>query len=284
MATVENARPGISRELTFIMAAACALSVANLYYNQPLLKLMAQSFHVSEAQVGIIPTLSQIGYALGLGFLVPLGDITERRRLILLLLLLVSAALVLAALAPALPLLALASLAIGITTVVPQMLLPFAVHLSAPATRGKTVGTVMSGLLIGILLSRTVAGFIGDSLGWQAMFWIAAGMMLALAAVLRFLLPESHPDREQDRSYGALLRSVVRLAREQPVLREAAVSGALVFGCFSAFWATLTFQLSSPVFHLGARSAGLFGIGLSGVALLLQAIQVRRHRALPGLP
>jgi predicted MFS family arabinose efflux permease len=251
----------MSRGLTLTMAVACAFTVANLYYNQPLLALIARDFGVTEAQVGAVPTSSQVGYALGVGLLVPLGDITERRRLILLMLGLVSASLVAMALAPTLLLLTAASLAVGLTTVVPQMLLPFAVHLTAPGERGRTVGTVVSGLLLGILLSRTVAGFVGAGLGWRAMFWIAAGLMLALAVVLRLLLPESRPESHGGGlSYAGLLRSVARLGIEQPILREAAVSGALVFGAFSAFWATLVFHLSSPQFHLGPQAAGLFGL------------------------
>ena len=249
----------MNRPLVLTMAVACAISVANLYYNQPLLALMARSFGVTETQVGVIPTLSQIGYAVGLGLLAPLGDIRERRRLILVMLCAVSAALASAALSPTLSLLALASLTIGLTTVVPQMLIPFAVHLSPPAARGRTVGIMMGGLLLGILLSRTVAGFVGAGPGWRAMYWIGAGLMLVLAGVLRLLLPESHPP-EHALTYGGLLRSVVRLAREQPVLREAALSGALLFAAFSAFWATLVFHLSSPAFRLGSEAAGLFGL------------------------
>lgn len=254
-----------SRRLVLVLTIACAVSVANLYYNQPLLAQMARSFGVTEADAGAIPTLTQVGYAIGLCLIVPLGDMVERRRLILVLLALVSMALAGAALAPTLPFLAIASTAIGITTVVPQVLLPFAAQIAPAAQRGRTLGTIMGGLLFGILLSRTVGGFIGAALGWRAMFWTAAGLMIALMGIVRLLFPVSRPPHQM--TYSGLLRSVVQLAREQPLLRESALLGALLFGAFSAFWATLAYQLASPAFRLGAGEAGLFGlVGAVGAA------------------
>ena len=248
----------ISRALVLILAVASAFAVANLYYNQPLLAEIARSLHVTQAQAGIVPTMTQIGYATGLLFLVPLGDIVERRRLIVLMLGGVTVALVAAANARGLIPLTIFSYAIGVTTVVPQMLIPFGVHLSAPSQRGKTVGNIMSGLLLGILLSRTAAGFVGAHLGWRAVYAIASGLMVVLAVILRLLLPTSPPT--QRLGYGPLLKSVFRLMVDQPLLREAALSGALIFGAFSAFWATLAFLLSSPAYNYGAQAAGLFGL------------------------
>jgi predicted MFS family arabinose efflux permease len=253
----------LNRRLTLIMAAISGMAVANLYYNQPLLAVMAQGFGVPDRQVGAIPMLSQIGYALGLLFVVPLGDLLERRRLIVVLLGAVAVALVAAAVAPGVAWLGAASLLIGFATVVPQLVLPFAALLAPPKERGRVVGTVMGGLLVGILLARTVSGWVGAGLGWRAMYWIAAGLMVLLMPVALALLPQSRPARAL--SYRELLPSLLRLVREQPVLREAALLGAMAFGAFSAFWSTLVFLLKTPPYHYGSQVAGLFGlVGLVG--------------------
>lgn len=253
----------LSRSLVLIMAAASGLAAANLYYNQPLLVQIARSFSVPEHQVGILPSLAQMGYALGLFLLVPLGDILERRRLIVALFALVSVFLLGAALAPSLSLLAVATFAIGMTTVMAQILIPFAAHLVAPEERGKVIGSIMSGLLIGILLSRTVSGFVGERSCWRVMYVLAAGIMLLFAVVMRCLLPPGRNTTPM--SYASLLTSLFALFREQPVLREAAFSGALIFAAFSAFWSTLVLLLASPAYHLGAQAAGLFGlVGAAG--------------------
>lgn len=263
----------IDRGLVRLLAVASCVSVANLYYNQPLLARIAASFHVPAAAVGAVPTLSQFGYATGLALIVPLGDLVARRRLVSTLLALVSVALVCAALAPTLTLLILASYAIGVTTVVPQVLVPYAAQLAPPAERGRTVGTVISGILLGILLSRAASGLVAQAFGWRTIFWVGAGLMIALAIVLRLRLPAGTPSARM--GYGALLRSVLVLAREQRVLREAALSGALLFGSFSVFWATLAFHLASPTFRLGEREAGLFG--LIGAVGALAAPIAGRH-------
>ncbi len=252
-----------NRRIVLIMAVAAGFSVANLYYNQPLLAQMGHSVHASARQIGFIPTASQIGYATGLLLVVPLGDIVERRKLIVLLLTLVTFALAATALAQNLAMLTFGSLAVGITTVVPQVLIPFSVQLSTPENRGKTVGVVMSGLLLGILLSRTLSGFISHAYGWRAVYWMAVGLMILLGVTLRYVLPQSVPTASM--SYGQLLRSLVPLARREPVLRQAALSGSLLFGAFSAFWATLIFLLESPVYHYNEQVAGLFGlVGAAG--------------------
>jgi predicted MFS family arabinose efflux permease len=240
-----------------VMAVACGITVGNMYYNQPLLPMMARTFHVTVRGVGSIPTLTQLGYAAGMLFIVPLGDILPRRKLIVTLLLAVSVMLAAAAMATSLSWLAIASFAIGFTTVTPQILIPMAAHLSPVNERGKSVGIVMMGLLLGILLSRTLSGFVGDWLGWRAMYWAAAAMMVGLAAVLGPLLP-AH-DAPSQLKYGELLRSVIELVRTEPILRQSMLNGAMLFGAFSAFWATLAFRLETAPLHYGARAAGMFG-------------------------
>ncbi len=247
-----------------IMSVATGLSVANIYYNQPLLADLQRSLSATVKQVGVIPTLTQVGYALGMLFLVPLGDMIERRRLIVLTSLLVTGALWMAALAPNLTVMAIASLLIGLFTMVPQLIIPFAAHLADPKSRGKVLGTVTSGLLIGILLSRTLSGLLGSAFGWRVVFYFAGALMMALALLLRFVLPQNTPHFVG--TYGGLMKSIWKLVREEPVLREASLIGAMLFAVFSSIWAMLIFLLSSQ-FNYGAREVGLFGLlGAAGAA------------------
>jgi len=255
----------LSRGLVLLMAASCGLAVANLYYNQPLLAEIGRSFRTSARSVGMIPMLTQMGYAAGMFLFIPLGDIKERRRLIVALLLAVGAALLGAAAAPSLIWMYAASLAVGFTTVAPQMIVPMAAQLAPPAERGKVIGTVMSGLLIGILLARTVSGYVGAAIGWRAMYGIAAAMMFGLAYTLRRQLPASRSDNRM--SYGRLLLSLFELIAGQRTLREATLIGAFMFGSFSVFWTSLTFWLEGPQYGYGSDIAGLFGlIGVVGAA------------------
>ncbi len=253
----------MDRRLVWVLAIACCISVANLYYSQPILADIGRSFHMSVDQAGFIATLGQLGYASGLLFIIPLGDRYNRRTLIVCMLIAVTIALAAMAVAPNITLLAIASYAVGVTTVIPQLIIPFAASLAADHERGQVIGTVMSGLLIGILLARTVSGFVSAHLGWQAMYWIAAGLMIALAVVMRFLLPADRP--RSSMSYPRLLQSLWQLVREEPVLRETSVLGALAFGAFSAFWVTLAFFLETPPYHFGSDVVGLFGlVGIAG--------------------
>ena len=255
-----------SRRLIWLLTIATGASVANLYYNQPLLSDIARTFHASSRATGAIATLTQAGYAVGLLLFVPLGDVIERRRLIVLLLCCVAGALLLAAFGPTLGVVAAASFAIGVTTVVPQLILPFAAGLAPPAIRGRVVGQVVSGLLVGILAGRAVAGVVNDLAGWRAMFVAAAVAMLALALLLRVMLPLSTPTLTV--SYGTLVRSLGTLFRGEPVIRDAALLGGLTFAAFSAFWTTLAFRLQEPPLHSGSAVAGAFGlIGLVGAAV-----------------
>lgn len=253
-----NKKLGLGHRLVWLMAIACGVSVANLYYNQPLLAQMGRSFQIDARQVGFIPMLTQIGYAVGMLLFVPLGDKMERRSLIVTLSILNVGALVATAASPSLVWLVVASLVVGITTVVPQLIVPFAAALAAPGERGRVVGNVMSGLLIGVLLARTVSGFVGASLGWRGMYEIAAVLMIVLAVTLAKLLPKSQSSVQL--SYVELLRSLPQLMQTQPVVREAALTGAMLFGAFSCFWTTLIFRLEAPPYHYGSQVAGLFGL------------------------
>ena len=255
----------LTNTTVWIMAVAPGLSCANLYYNQPLLADMQNAFGVSVKEIGIIPTLTQVGYALGMLLLVPLGDMFERRKLIVITSVLVTGALLLAATSQSLMMMAVASLLIGLMTMAPQLIIPFAAHLAAPENRGRVIGIIMAGLLIGILLSRTFAGFIASVWGWRSVFYIAAGIMTVLSCSLYFVLPTNEAHFKG--TYFGLLKSIWQIMREEPTLREASVVGAMIFGIFSAIWATLIFLLSTPHFGYGAREVGLFGIlGAAGAA------------------
>ncbi len=244
--------------LVWSMAIASGATVANLYYNQALLAVMQKSFHSSAHVVGFIPVLTQIGYAFGILLFVPLGDLIERRKLIALMLGATALALALAAMSPTITWLIGASFAIGMSAIAAQIIVPFAATLAAPQQRGKVVGTVMSGLLIGILLARTVSGFVGMLFGWRAMYWLASGLMVALAVTLFKILPKSQSSLKV--SYQNLMGSLFKLVRKYQVLRDASAIGALSFGAFSAFWSTLAFLLDVPPYHYGSDITGLFGL------------------------
>ncbi|MBF7090969.1 MFS transporter [Flavobacterium sp. ALJ2] len=248
----------LSKTSVMFMAVCTGLIVANLYYCQPLIVLIANEFKIPEADAGTITYLTQAGYAIGLFFMVPLGDKIERKKQILITTLATVVALVIAATAQSFLVLEIASLLIGITSIVPQLILPLAASLSDPSERGKVVGTIMSGLLVGILLSRTLSGIIGDIWGWRSMFWIAAGICLLMFFVMQKQFPYNKPVFHG--SYGQLLQSLFTLIKTQPLLREATLINAFCFAQFGAFWTTMVLLLSDAPFHFTSSTIGLFGI------------------------
>jgi predicted MFS family arabinose efflux permease len=253
---------GISRGLVGLLALACGATVANLYYAQPLLHTLGRAFAVSNATAGLLFTISQIGFVLGLALLVPLGDLRERRGLISQTMLVTSAALAVTALAPGVAVFAAAIAVVGFTSVMAQVIVPMSSSLSLEHERGRVVGTVMSGLLIGILTARTVSGLLTAALGWRFVFWFAAAVMLVMAVTLRRTLPRVPPTTSVP--YRSLLRSILTLVVSEPVLRQRMMLAALTFACFSTLWTSLSFLLSGAPFHYGNAAIGLFG--LAGVA------------------
>jgi predicted MFS family arabinose efflux permease len=249
------------------MAAATGMSVASIYYAQPLLPTMARDFGVSAARCGFIVTAAQLGYGLGLLLIVPLGDLMERRGLVVAMFLLAAAGLLATALAPSLAVVVAGTALTGLLSVVAQVLVPFAATLAAPEERGKAVGTVMSGLLLGILLARTVSGLLADLGSWRTVYWAGAGAMVLGAVVLRRTLPRLHEPVAL--SYPRLLLSIATLFREEPVLRLRALLGATCFAAFSVLWTSMGFLLAAPPYHFSAGAIGLFG--LAGVAGALAA-------------
>lgn len=262
--------PQLTKTNLWLMAAGSGLVVANNYYNQPLLGKIADSFHISEAKASSVAVLTQVGYAVGLLFIIPLGDMVRRKRLILADFVLILFSLLMAAMAPNIHMLMVASFLIGLTSVIPQLFVPMAAHLSKPEDRGKAIGTVMSGLLIGILCSRTLSGIVGEYFGWRAMFFIAAGVMVVLWIALLWLLPEVYPDYKG--SYKELMMSLVKYIKTEPSLRLASVRGGLGFAGFGAFWTTLVFLLQEPPFNAGSDVAGAFGLIGAGGALAASVV------------
>jgi predicted MFS family arabinose efflux permease len=239
------------------LGLACAVSVSAIYLNQPLLSEMAHSFHATAARVGLIAVATQVGYAFGMLCFVPLGDVMERRGLIAKMYAGVSVALLLTAIAPTLWAMIAASTLVGISAAVTHIILPIAPDLVDDAERGRAIGIVMTGLLLGILLARTFAGWVSKIHGWRWVFVVSAIISLAFVPLFRRKMPELKP--QQSLTYGEAMRSLWTLWKTQPLLRESAVLGALVFASFSCFWTTLAFLLESH-YGLGAGVAGSFGI------------------------
>ncbi|WP_424459548.1 MFS transporter [Ottowia sp.] len=260
-----NSTHHLSVPLLWLMAIATGLAVSGNYYAQPLLPTIAAAFGTSETAAANIVTTAQLSYGAGLLLLVPIADLRERKSLIVVLMLLAAAGLALSATASTLPLLLAGTAITGFCSVVAQVLVPFAATLAAPEQRGRAVGTVMSGLLLGILLARTVAGGISSLFDWRAVYAVAAVAMVACALALGYSLPRYREDAGL--RYGALLKSVIELFVEEPVLRVRASLGVISFALFSLFWTPLAFLLSAPPYGYSDAVIGLFGLAGAAGAL-----------------
>lgn len=266
-----------SRSLVTLFAVGAGLSAASLYYNQPILMAIASSLGATPKSIGIVPMLTQLGYASGIILFAPIGDRLERRRVIVVKLAALTIALVVAGTAQSVAMIGAASLAIGLLATAAQDFVPAAASAAPPEARGKIVGTVMTGLLLGILLSRLASGAVSEQLGWRAIFFVAAALIALLAVISAVRLPTLPPSVGD--TYGALLRSMVTLVRTIPALRRAALAQSLLSLGFSAFWSTLALALAAPPYRLGSTVAGLFGLaGAAGAAAapLAGAIADRR--------
>ena len=250
------------------MTIISGLVVANIYYNQPLLSLISADLQVSEAAAGKISVLTQLGYAAGLLLIVPLGDKFFRKKLILIDLLLVFLSLLWMTFGNELWMLYIASLLIGVTSVIPQLFIPIAAELSTDKQKSSNIGLVMSGLLLGILLSRFIGGIVGEIWGWRSMFGIAAGIMIFVWIAVYKMLPDLHPNFKG--TYGELMKSVFHIAKTQPVLRLASFRGAMAFGSLCALFTTLVFHMEKPPFNAGSSIVGSFGLAGAAGALAAQ--------------
>lgn len=253
----------VSRALVLLFAVASGAAVGNLYYAQPLLAVVAADLHIGQGPAGLLVTATQVGYALGIMFIVPLGDVRNRRRLVPLMMGLSAVSLAACAVAPGLVVLLLALVAVGLSTVAGQILIPFAGDLTDDASRGRVVGIVVSGALTGILFARIVSGLIAGVAGWRAVFLTAAVLMLGLAAVLHRAVPAAPAKAAQP--YRALLLSVLTLVRRERTLRVAMGYGTIGMASFTLFWTGLTFLLSGPPYGYSTGVIGLFSLaGLVG--------------------
>lgn len=256
----------LTRGQARLLAFTAGATVANLYYAQPLLPTIATHLHVSQTSAALLVTLTQLSYGVGLLLLVPAADITRRRTLFGVLLGIDTLAVAASAAAPSLRFLGALALLMGVTSVVIQMLIPFAATLAAPAERTRAIGTVLSGLLTGILLSRTFAGIVAQVAGWRGVYAIAAVVMAATTVIVYRALPDLPP--EIDTGYMAQLRETLSVARTQPVLRWRGLIAACGFGSFSAFWTTVSFLLSGPRYGFNQLEIGLFALaGAAGAVV-----------------
>jgi len=244
--------------LVATFAVGCGLAVGNIYYAQPLTRVIGRDFHLNDAQSGAIVTLTQLGYAAGLILLAPLGDLLENRRVITV----VFSGAVLSALAlvfvTSYPAFLAACFALGFTSVVAQMLVSFAAHPAPPEKRGQMVGQVMSGLLMGILLARAFAGIVSGAFGWRTVYIASAALVAMMIVILRVRLPERRPALAH--TYGALIASLAHVFYTQPVLRRRGIYQACLMAAFSVFWTSITFLLSGPQWRFSQTQIGMFAL------------------------
>lgn len=261
----KNEKTTLTSSLILLLSITCGVVVANMYYIQPIGTKVAASLSVSTSAIGILTMLTQLGYALGLLFLVPLGDVVDRPKLIIRMATLSAISLLAAFFAPSFTLFACASFLIGLLSIVPQIIIPYGAVLAGPKARGKVMGTLLSGLLVGILLSRTVSGIVASLFSWRMIYLFALVLVAILTGLLYWKMPRTQIKTTSSVSYLDSLKSLPYLVKTQRLLREASISGFFMFGTFSIFWSTLIFYISSPVYHWGTFEAGILAIfGLSG--------------------
>jgi predicted MFS family arabinose efflux permease len=272
--TISSEEEPLSNTLITLMAIAIGIIVANLYYLQPLLHQITHEFHVGAASASLLITFTQIGYAAGLAFVVPLGDLIARRRLVVAIFLLAAVTMAVSAMLTSFVLLAAVTLVVGLVSVGGQVIIPFAADLANPQQRGRVIARVMTGLLMGIMLSRVISGLVAQAAGWRTVYWTASGILVAMALVMHRVLPDEAV-RVRVRYRSLVVGSFSLLVTERE-LRRRAWFGALVFGGFSTLWTTLSFHLAIAPFHYSNAVIGLFGLfGVAGVT----AANVAGHHA-----
>ncbi|MEO9146264.1 MAG: MFS transporter [Ginsengibacter sp.] len=260
----------LTSSLKYLITIGCGVVVANLYYCQPLLGEFSRAFHVSEESGSFVNICSQMGYGLGLLLIVPLGDMIARRGLLIWLHLLAAVSLVGVAFSPNIEWLYFFSLCVGVTSTACQVFIPLAMHLASEEERGKVLGIILSGLLTGILLSRSLSGLVAQYMGWQSVYFISTGFMLIMTLLVWRYIRGEKPSFKG--SYSQLMHSLVDLFKEESVIRESAWIGACLFGAISAFWATMAFFLEKPPYEYSLSLIGLFGIIGAGGALISPVI------------
>lgn len=254
---------GIPRQILLMMSIIAGLTVANLYYNQPLLELIRADIGATEVEANLITVISQAGYALGLCFIIPMGDLYSRRRIIAVTLTTAAVMDLIIATSGSLSLIWGASLLMGMCSVIPQLFIPIAGQYSRPENKSRNIGYVLSGLLTGILASRVISGFIGERLGWRAMFFISAALMVVCLVVSMGMMPAMKSNFSG--TYPQLMHTVWRIVRTRPRIRLNAVRSALAFGSMLAIWSCMAFHLAGEPFHAGATMTGVLGLcGMAG--------------------
>lgn len=264
---------GLPASLLWTLAIIAGISVANLYYNQPLLNRISRDLQTSEFTANLIAMITQIGYAIGLLFIIPLGDLFKRKTIILINFTVLIVSLLTIALTPYIHLILFTSLLTGICSVMPQIFIPIAAQFSTPETKGKNVGMIVSGLLTGILASRVVSGIIGEYLGWRFIFFVAAGMMVICVIIIMRVLPDI-PCNFKGR-YSDLMKSLFSLVMEYPQLRISSLRAGIAFGSFLALWTSLAFKMEQAPFFAGNNIVGL--LGLCGIAGALTASYIGNY-------
>lgn len=260
----------LTRGLILLMAVTSGMAIANIIYNQPILEYIARHFDISRNHIGLVTTFTQIGYGCGMLFLIPLGDIRERKSLILKTLSLSLFALILISMSMNFYWLLFASFLLGFSSIITQLLVPFAASIARPDKRGKVIGTIISGMMSGIILARIVSGFIAPRLGWRAIYIIASGLIFILILSLKRLMPVCEP--RSDEKYSHIMKSMIGILKTNPVVRSSSIIGPCLFAAVQLFWTSNAFYLESPVFNLTSKSSEISGrfalVAIVGVFLV----------------